>query len=285
MRRWLLGVVLAGCTGSDQVDVSERNELGIVAVDVDRSDEAGNVVLVVRGLTSDGSERASVRVTRGLVEFPDNQQNKGSEIIVTVDGDPGRMVTRETRLLSYTARSPGEVSFLSIAQVGSVLRDRASVEVRLAPSSPTPAKEVMYGMPCVLDNLNTSPVAHGCCEQTYYSSLYGEYVPGATIFFRDDQLVVSRANSDYGPCKGSDGSDCDGVNCFYGPNGFARAEFYGPTHSWQHYARVTDDEGSPFCNWDWWSSQLSSSFDDVSGNFPTGQGCPGGEDGAGEWDY
>ena len=103
-----------------------------------------------------------------------------------------------------------------------------------------------------------------------------------TVFIRaSDGQAVSRQQGD--PCTGPNGEACSGAACYYGPNGFSRASTwrggaYGLVDNGWYENCVTEWSDTPFESY--WIM-----FPDVTGTFPTGQGCPGGATGAAQWDY
>src|SRR5262245_32897865 len=94
---WLVPTLMAGCIADEHRMGVGHNDLGVVAITWDRSDDQGNDVFVLRGLSSDNQERAAVRVTRGTVLMTANQHEQGSEIVASVDAAHTRVVSRETR--------------------------------------------------------------------------------------------------------------------------------------------------------------------------------------------
>jgi len=288
----LLSLVVAGCTApvdvSSRIDVATTNDLGIKSLVVERSSDHDRDVSLLQAFAADGSERASVQVTRGVIELLPQKLERGSEIIISIEGRPSRATTREVRTIAYSPdpnRDTATAQFLTIPEVQGALVHDAELEVTVAPTHAPGSVETSYGTACSPDNLNVSPVARGCCEIRYYVN--GGYPPADTWFFRDDNVVVSRRWSQYGGCKGQNGESCDGAGCYFGPNGFARAVFHFPA-SWEGpYPTIYGDP-----EWDWYYCQVSwnpspapSDFADLAGNFPVGQGCPGGDSGEYQFDY
>jgi len=139
-------------------------------------------------------------------------------------------------------------------------------------------------MSCPASYLNTTPVAGQCCFQTQN---YNDGSPGgATVFIRpSDNALIIRYRNPWGTgCKAQDGqSPCSGRSCYYGPNGFSAALIFPGTSTMV----VTTSNGyyGPQCSVIDTHSQTGHYFSDVTGTFPTGQGCPGGDSGDSYWDY
>lgn len=283
----LLAVAAFACTGTERVQVDTPNNLGIVSLDTHRFSEAGNEVFVLTGLSASDEERASVRITRGMVAFSSTERAPGSEIVAAAGRISSRAVTREIRELAFGSslfRTPELIAFLSLPAVVKVLDTEASIAVTVVPTSDE------RGYSWIADNcdgadLNTSPTAHECCEDTNWST----HKVYDTTFFRADQSVSVRiAGYDSSGhrlhCAAQNGGACSGNACYWGPNGFARAIIIAPTDS---YAHILDGVVNDYqnCEYSFDGYSYSSAFYDQTGSFPTGQGCPGGQDGAGEWDY
>ena len=284
MRIRILALALAGCVGNgDRVEVTDTNDLGVTMLSVDR--EGG--VFVLRGLASDGTELASVRRTTGTI--PDlarvlpGGNDQGSELVLRVGDTTWRARTRETTHLRVRTDNV-EASihqFLAIAQVPPLL---ANADILVLQPAGT---ERAYGpqaeaLACNPDHLNTSPVAGQCCEQWDFY----DYEWTMAIRAADSNLVIRYANPYHLGCKAEDGvSDCDGTSCYYGPNGFSKADVvdtYGGEYA-HIYAALDGEFGGTECRY---SAAPSNDFGDVTGNFPTGQSCPGGNGGGSpDWDY
>ena len=270
--------VAAGCgMSSDRtIDVNESNELGVTTLTTERIVDDGNDVFTLHGLAADGQERASVKLTRGHIGRPlalPGNSDLGSELILTVDGSERSWLSRErtTIFVDPDIQDPAASSFLRLTTVSSEL---AGADIRVSMA----AGETAYGTSgCSADYLNSSPTARECCWQN---------TSGNTVFHRDDESVSTRHRNPYGTgCKASDGvSSCDGASCFYGPNAFGRATISGGSG----YAYIYDpNPGSPYgsCQFQYLGYDHFPMFGDVNGNYPTGQGCPGGASGDGDWDY
>ena len=301
MRRGVMVIVLlraAACnTGSEpsRIDVKD-NDLGIVALEIDRVEVAGNTVVVLRGLSTDGEERGSVSVTRGVVAFPGDKHLTGSEIVVAVDGSVQRALSRETRQLTFDAaiaRQPRIARFLALDEVVATLQREANVSATGMAARPT-LDRAYQAYSCDPADLMPSPLAQQCCVD-------GDISYTHMVFLRDSQqTIVERMGAPYGctqfscedpfshwKCAGPEGEACAGSSCYYGPNGFARATLYPAAPSYAYVAEYPPGYSNSTCTWGYSESPEPSpaGFGDVTGTFPSGQGCPGGEDGAGEWDF
>ena len=334
MKAWFIICVAAGCTSdARRVEVTSGNSIGVVALTWDRFDDRGNDVFVVRGLSADDDERAAVQVTRGTVTMTGHEREPGSEIIASVAGAHTRVTSRETRQLVYnTALSgrPQVASFVALAEVSALLKKEANVLVKTHEITTTPERPYYNTQTCDPRNLNQTPTAYECCEDHWNDSYPAEYMPYAagaptdTMFLKDAFTVSYRFNSagefalaedGYTPiylgywsdgwfvratCINPQGGACRGRDCYYGPNGYAKASLYTSYDYWgvayypengeiaaaYPYAHVYNDSGlGGFCMSGFYSSPQPPQFGTVDGYFPSSQGCPGGDDGAGEWDY
>jgi len=275
---WLL--VLAACAGIDdgrRIDVAQENGLGIAGLVTERSEVNGNKTFMLHALSATDQELASVRLTTGLIaglsQVAPGQGDLGSEITVSVGGKDLRVMTREMKEFHFDAtlsRDTAVREFLALDAVSSVL----AKEAKLSVIQPKAAAETPYTNTCAPSLLNTSPRANQCC-----------WDGDATMFSRSsDNAIVSRIhNSTYWTCTASDGvSSCSGDACYFGPNGFARANFTAP---WDTYPWITGEGGgTSSCEGTFWYEDPPHEFGDVDGSFPTGQTCPGGGSSA-AWDY
>ena len=158
----------------------------------------------------------------------------------------------------------------SCAFVASCVVDDATEEI---------AQEVTVS--CPAGYMLTSPVAAQCC-----------WDGTKTMFFRPDKSLASRTRNPYGTgCKASNGTGaCSGDACFYGPNGFARAVITAPTDTYAFMIYTGADPTAPGarCSGTWYQNvHAGGIFTGVTGTYPTGQGCPGGNGSTSSyaWDY
>jgi len=275
MRSSLPILLVAACTDTTSTTVEvQPNELGIVAIEIDQATDHQDSVFALRAIGADGSDRGSIQLTTGMVRFPAGELRSGSELIAAAGDETTRLVTRETRLLTVRV-NPAITKLLAVPEIASALE---TVHVVGAPTT-APSEAPYWGSACSADHLNTSPFVYSCCQLW----------EGHTVFVRSDQVAVQRYISPYGPCTGLDGETCDGNGCYYGPNGFSRATFLPPDpYNYQRVFGPNDPDGLPdneYCLITRSESWVPYDYPDMAGNFPNGQGCPGGDDGAGEWDY
>ena len=278
----LVGVVLAvACSSSapetERISVTEGGELGVVALEI-TFDETG---FELRGLDAGDHEVGHVRLRVGeiadLQNYLPGPGNVGSEIILSVGDDYDRLLSREinTHVVRVT-RDSDLSAFLELDVVASALRQRANILVKVVRGAETPSKErPLYVQGCEADMLLTSPVAGQCC-------FVWEDGDKRTLFVNPSGAVVSREANPYGRfgCRSQDNGSCEGNSCYFGPNGFGRPQISTSNPNpviragfWEFGSYCFDDVGG------------DRQFPDLAGSFPTGQGCPGGGSGAGEWDY
>src|SRR5688500_12896346 len=106
-RPWMLAcglALVAGCTTSetdDRIVVSQRNELGITALDVNNFTEGDNNVFEIRGYDASNVEQVVVRVRRGTIPELSTEiwgaDDTGTEVTVSLAGQDApvsRAVTR-----------------------------------------------------------------------------------------------------------------------------------------------------------------------------------------------
>ena len=274
-------LALAGCVGDgDRVEVTEANALGVTALEVGNADG----VFRLRAFAGE-AEVASVQRTTGTI--PDVARvlpgsDRGSELVLAAGDAKWRSLTHETRrfVIQPDHVDPSIATFLAIRQVSPLLAEAGIVVA--APAAPQTERPYLdQALSCNPDHLNTTPTAGQCCEQWSYDYEW-------TLFIRasDNNAVQRYANPYHLGCTAADGtSSCNGSDCYYGPNGFARADVidtYGGEYA-HVYAHFGAELGDYHCDL---TTYPATDFGDVNGNFPTGQTCPGGNGGdSPDWDY
>jgi len=276
-------LLVAACTaGSDRTSVPS-NDLGASTIETER----GDGIFELRAFDRDENVVANVRVHTGqFADLTDYIPNAtiGSEIEVTATGhDPRRLVTSETQLFMIDAGDdPAIRQFLLLDAVRSALRDEGNLQVMGTP--PTEAYEyppTTYN--CPAGYLVNNRWADQCCYTPAYWSPYYGYQRSNTYFVNvATNQITLRWQSDYGACKGADGSYCTGDACFYGPNGFSRPYFSASYANVK--IRTYFGYGAQGC-----ISQAdygAYEFPGLWGSFPAGQSCPGGlKSYPPPWDY
>ena len=270
----------------DEIQIAEQNDLQITMLRSERAVQAGNKIYTLKAYRADEQEVAFVRLTTGTIpglsDTSPGTDDFGAEIVISVRGTEVRIATRETTRfeLGPLGRNPAVASFLMLDSVASALEGGANIIVDRAAAA---AERPYTVQTCPASHLNTTPAASECCYQYNTAELW-------TVFRRGpwNDVSIHRKRNPVGPgdpCKAADGvSACSGANCYYGPNGHARALIYGPMSDYLTIIDWGGECGAIF--YDNSSCCYYSPFGDVTGTFPTGQGCPGGGGtGAGEWDY
>ena len=279
--------LLASCTpATDSIEVTAANELGVTAIAVDHFTEGDARVFELRGFDAAGEQRALVRLRTGAIAdaaawFPvgDDGDLTGSEITTSIGDVNARYVTRETALFDLEASDPTSQQFLALDAVASTLQREANIVV---PPLPTGNEAPYVQGPCRSFDLLTSPVAGQCC---YAFAAPPSLIGGGTEFYNAaTNKIVRRKINKYGyGCRASDGqSACAGVNCYYGPLGYARATFTDPPTSYWRVSTVYEPDR---CSLQTSTTPLAPIFGDMTGSYSPGLGCPGGNDGRYSWDY
>ena len=278
-------VLVVGCANTElgtsaRIVVDQPNKLGVTALEVDRADDG--MEIEVRGIDEQGAVRGMMH--RRIGSVPDLAQvggaessgdDTGTEVTFLVGGQDARMITRGTELIRMGMEdNPIAKPFLEIDAVRDVLSHN-----RFDIVTGGGAGEISFStQTCPGSVLNTSPYVTQCCL-----SLYGGYY--FTLFVNPSNQLVRRDynTSGWAGCRASDGvSGCSGQACYYGPNGFARAQIWGPSG----YPYVYSVAGGAFCQGSYYPYPITPAYGSLSGSFPTGQNCPGGASGpAWDWDY
>jgi hypothetical protein len=298
-------VFAVSCTDPDSRDaritITQPNDLGVVTLEATHVQDDGNSVFTLQGLSAAGGEIASVQLTIGVIAdlsqvVPGN--NYGSQIVMSFGDRHIRSVTRETRMFRLPAVADQNIqAFVDLAQVSALL---AGENIFIAAAGPATGVENAFDTyDCNLGDINTTPVAGQCCEYSTDcdSRSCADEVFIGTMFQRySDDAVISRTKNPYGTaCTADDGkSSCNGSNCFYGPNGFARTVITAGDAATIIYEYIAGPRAYPNCNYanngisgsyEGNGDQLSVQYPDASGTFGPGQGCPGSSSGDGDWDY
>ena len=289
-------VAAAGCLftmsqNGQKIAVDEPNDLGVTSLQLDRLDENGNDVFVLRGLSAANEERASVKLTRGeipgLARLLPGDDDEGAAVEIYAGGTVSRVVTRAAdvfRIETSQLEDPAASKFVRLRAVAATLEREAKIVV----SSSTAAVELPYSTNyCSPSHLLVTPTAYECCQSTWSGSAK------MTVFHRIDEYVSVRYQNPNGSvaCRAADGvSACSGAACYYGPNGFSAATLYQVPTS--HYAYIHPTIGSDAvsegsCTFEWTATDHPPIYTDVVGTYPRGGTCPGGAGGNGGavWDY
>jgi len=278
----------ASCTISSDVAAPTRveiatNDLGVAAIETQRYKQDGDNLFELRGVDSSDNEVASVRLRIGTIaDLPHVSEGVpalGSEVIYKMNGRQLRTISREINLLRVHPADASVQAFLELPAVSSTLAREAHIEVM--PTRPGLGEVALDTQTCPESVVNSSPTAVQCC---YGPSVYG--AAGETRFMIDggcngNGQISFRTQSPYGPCTGSDGSSCGGSACYYGPNGFSRAQIWDTCSDIVVPAIWT---GNGYCQSGFYSSPPPLEFGNVNGTNSPGAMCPGG-DYPGDWDY
>ena len=268
--------LLVGCMATDtttaRINVDQPNELGITALEVDRASDGTDFEL--RGLDAQGTVQATVHRHIGDVQG----SNVGTQLSFSVGGRDAQLVTRETQLIQLIGEDvPVAKPLLAIdAVVSELARDHIKVIATQAPGG----EAAYWAAGCSSGSLNQSPTAYQCCEMDY-SGMH------RTIFVNPSGQISIRYynNVGYAGCRASDGvSGCNGTSCYYGPNGYARAQLYNNPGGYFPY---TQSIYGNWCQGTWQTWPVPPAYPATTGSFPNNQNCPGGDggDNSTDWDY
>ena len=278
--RTLIVIAVAACSGVDgprERIAIPSNELGAVAIQIDRSEEP-EWLFELRGFDSHDTEVALVRHRIGTLDgLP---ADIGSEVVLSAGGEQFRTTSSEHRLRMITSADlPALQSFLELDIVTSLLEREGKIRVHPAA---TGATEQAYSTgTCPAEFMLSSPTARQCCFSTVESS-GAQY----TVHYNTEGNNAGKFGRRWkGPaCRMSDGGSCSGDNCYYGPAGFARPDVFDGGPSPRVYSQYFWANGDYRCVWNGNSTQAIA-FGDVTGTRPRGETCPGGGGGAGVYDY
>jgi len=283
---------LSACVASDaRVEVTS-NELGVRTIAVDRPDHD---VVELRGFDVADQQVALVRL-RTDVTLADITQyfpgdDIGSEITFSVAGHDTRMITRERELFQIVSPDdPATSRFLQLHEVATALEHDARIIILPASHEASP-ETALSASACSASDLLTSPLASQCCfsgEATFGYSWHTRFVNPAGAVTTRVINAIGNSRRIPGACKAADGvSACSGTGCYYGPNSFARAVVTTPPPGTPYakvYVAFPFGASYPVCTSAFYSTPQTPQFGNVTGTYPTGQGCPGGASG-GAWDY
>jgi len=122
-------VAAAGCLftmsqNGQKIAVDEPNDLGVTSLQLDRLDENGNDVFVLRGLSAANEERASVKLTRGeipgLARLLPGDDDEGAAVEIYAGGTVSRVVTRAAdvfRIETSQLEDPAASKFVRLRAV------------------------------------------------------------------------------------------------------------------------------------------------------------------------
>jgi hypothetical protein len=264
---WTASVVIASCAPAvDEIKVTEKNDLGVVAIQTSRFDDGDVSVFELRGVSSTGESVALVQARVGnlpelatLAPMP-GLDTTGTEIAIEVNGElQPPTYTREVELI-HMRPAPATQGFLTLPEVSSTLM----AEARIAVDSPSPASAgetpyYTYTQPAPSGYLISGSTAYQAC----YDGEFTMHVNGSA------QVAQRYQNPYYSGCKAINGTgSCSGSSCYFGPLGFAVVSLTGPysqplvtTPDYEEY-----DTGNPCEN---------RSNQGLGQVFPTGYGYPG----------
>ena len=299
MSRFLWISLLFGCVepsnGTD-VEVTGTNDLGVATLHSERRAEDG---LDVRRLVANdaaGIEIARIEERVGSIaevarRFP-GPDSRGSEQIITIGDQTWHSYSRETNVFTI-ANVSGVPAFESLFRLPPVRSALAEMNVFAAISEPHAARDTAFSYGgCSASSLNTSPTVSQCCQDSVYLGYDNQW---ASTWFvptsgANAGAVVVRYQSPYGPCRAFNGGSCSGADCYYGPNGFARASVHADSYNiivstYLSYYNPQQDEWyyDTSCNRTYTGTTEFPGT--MTGTFATGQGCPGGDSGEYSWDY
>ena len=247
----LLSVVACTQETDRRTPITTENQLGVVAMQVDRFDDQNARVFELRGFDQTGSEVALVRLRIGDIAGI----GTGSELFVSTAGhDAQRWTSTQTQLFSILPNDPATDEFVALAPVAAALEREHIIALG---HDEAPVERPYLTVSCPRNYLNTSPWAYECCYD--YGSGTGGY-----MIFRNGATTVTNRLGPKTPCTGYNNATCSGSACVYGPNGFSVANN-------GNYRPYIFTDASGHCN----TGGPTFTFGTVSGLFPTGCGCCG----------
>jgi len=269
-------------SGPEQIAIEQQNQLGVVAIELDRAQVDGNRTFEMRGLDASGQVVARVGMRIGeisdLLDHVPGLDRFGSEITMSFTGhEPRRLVSRETEYLAIPPSSDAAVQeFLALPPISDALAHEAGIHV--------PELRVEnaydyypYTVQCPASYMLTSPTAVECCW-----SSNNPWGPSGYTYFATSATTWSYRQGPSTACRAQNGGACNGASCYYGPMGFARAVI--DTYPSVGHMRTFGIGSWPYCGVNY-PDYTSAEFGNVVGTGSTGQGCPGGGTGAYQWDY
>jgi hypothetical protein len=292
MRNVLSCVLVAGlgCAGESNMQtirVTEPNGLGVRSLEISSSDDG--TLYELRGLTSTRDEVASVSRRIGeiddLADIP-GKPRIGSEIVLTVQGEQTRMVSRETQLLRIPPSSDATTQqFLELGAVESALAPAHILVSNMPASSESP-----YSVEsCPTNILLNTPTADQCCYTTAIPNDNFSWTYFVAASGKNQGKIVYREKSNIcDPCTSQNCGTCNGGDCYWGPLGFAMAVASSGTGTPVVLTGSGSGSGSSteYCYAAFFGSDPPEiTFRNVTGTQPTDLGCPGSSAGDGDWDY
>ena len=306
-------VGLASCATSEgeRIPVPEDNDLGAIALRVDRFVRGGDRIFELRGLNDRDEEVALVRLRIGSIPELSETNGVGSELILAHAQDELRIISAAVDGRTISPEDvPALSTFLQLRSVRSALQ-AASIVVASTPDES--AYSFTSTATCTTSQVLSSPIAQQCCYTTnsFPSQGYTFFVAGGG---NHSGYYVRR----WGPgavCTSSTGGSCSGASCSFGPYGFQLPEFFAGSGTRRVLQHVYFTTGDIRCiSQDFASNPPPPSYPDVTGTGGTacgcacdgsGQrcydsskpgncpnapacstvGCPGGASGAGNWNY
>jgi hypothetical protein len=234
-----------GCSdarsGTQWIELSQANSLGVTALEIQQSGADGETVFELRGLDASDHEVGSVRLHIGTISdiqaLLPGTSAFGSELIVTVEDQQMRMVSRQTRLFRVGPYESNLQTFLGLQEVTNSLQQQhielnqpAGQEVAYGEGPPLggsscPIKP--HTEACDTGLLYSTPPADGCCMATGCDADVDESVfirPSDGVFIERYSLeegeVFSRCTSETG-AKG-----CKDTGCYFGPLGWSPPQVF-----------------------------------------------------------
>ena len=277
---WIyLSIVGCGTSGSsDRIEITEPNELGVVAITSTRGAEGGDHTFMLEGFDAEGAVVA--RVQQKIGHIPDlnahvpGDNDIGTEQIVGIGDQTWREITRETRAHTVPLFEPSTRyrEFFLLDAVRTELAANQTL-VGFGRDGGRGGERPFVTAQCGSSQLNVSPVADQCCSSMFTpypddpqsTQRYTEFKPESG---NNAGLIVRRETSPYGRCKSWWGTACNGRDCTYGPNGSSTASIYTGTQSYAVVVQSQYDDES--CGPE---QDGTPSYDTTHGSFGTACGC------------
>jgi len=278
----------SACTNEERIAVTEENELHITALEAAQFEDHGDKIFELRAFDGADQQVASVRKRVGtvtdLLELQPGVEASGSEIVISVGDEHHREYSREQQAFFLAGTfAPAIQHFLAIREVASALASRASITVAAGNVAPDgdAAESAFTTQACPASYLNSAIQAKQCC----YTSMYALTPSGwatirYTLFMHPTNIVpVTRqySGSSTFKCKSQTGGSCIGLNCFWGPNGFARPTMTDHQPNMRIESRPAQefgfggtDTGCRAISYATWQTVI---FGNLYGNFGAACGC------------
>jgi len=291
-----------GCGISEpthRIEISEHNELGVVALTSERSVVNGERLYLLEALDAGGAVVARVQQRIGHIADLDihapGPDDVGTEQIIGIADQEWRGITRERNVhtIPLLEQSTRYRELFTLDAVQAELAEQQTFVTFSRQPTPSGDRPLTTG-PCNANDFLVTPVVEQCCGTVFTpypgdptsTQRYTEYKPKSG---NNAGLVLRRERSPYGVCKSWNGGACDGTSCYYGPNGSSMPTIYTNTYDqvivvmWGQYGDPENPIWQDSCGF-----QTGGEPDfggDTVGTFPRDQGCPGGNMGWGLWDY